>query len=273
MGAVVMIRDAESSFEAETAAGYTKYVLSANGESDFSVKSFMFTVRGASAHGPAATTPTEAQVNAPTVLDGDGFVFDTLTIALIAAGGALCLIIVVVLVIVLARRRKSRASPASDNHSNAMQSTSSGIVSGIGMEMRPALSRVESSLVVSETAPPPYATLSSVASDDKYLPLAIEPMANNQYQSPRGPPTYHAPAAGDRYGAAAGGSGLIAAINSAASYEALPMSTPPGQAHVGHYRGVPRPDERLYNVVDAIDGGTYEAGGSGYMPLPQQPIV
>jgi hypothetical protein len=274
MGAVVMIRDAESSFEAETAAGYTKYVLSANGDSDFSVKSFEFVVRGSQAQtAPLTTSASQAQINAPMANSG-GFVLDTMTIALIAAGAALCLIIVVAIIVVLARR-KARASPAaSDIQNSAVQS--SGIASGIGMEMRPALSRVESSLAVSETAPPPFATISSVASDDKYLPLAIQPMPNSPYQNPRGG-LYHAPggASADRYGQAAGGSGLIAAINSAASYEVLPLSTPPGQAHVGQYRGVPaqpQPDNRMYNVVDAIDGGTYDASGSAYLPLPQQPL-
>jgi hypothetical protein len=272
IGAVVMIRDAESSFEAETMAGYTKYVLSANGQSEFSVKSFMFTVRGVNFAQTAAPTVTEsvAQIDAPML---GGFVFDTLTIALIAVGGALCLIIIVVVVVVLARRKSSEAQP--DNRS-AVQSNI-GITSGIGMEMRPALSRVESSLVVSDTAPPAFATVTSMASDDQYLPLAIQPLPNNQYQSPRGPNSYHAPGgapSAERYGAA-GGSGLIAAINSSASYESLPLSTPPGQAHVGHYRGVPsQPQERLYNSVEAApDNGTFDVSGSAYMPLPQQPIM
>jgi hypothetical protein len=137
VGAVVLISDAESSFEVETAAGFTRYELAAMGESDFSVKSFMFTMRvpsttaGAS---PDATTASDgARAIDETSAAPTGFVFDTMTIALIAAAGALCVIGVIALIVCLARRKKStnddrkRESPSGDHFSVQMD------------EMRPAL--------------------------------------------------------------------------------------------------------------------------------------
>jgi hypothetical protein len=277
-GALVMIRNADSSFEEETAPGYTKYVLSASGESDFSVKSFMFTVRTPVSYTSApGESGSQGQIDAPIDTASGGL--DTLTIALIAAGACLCLVVIVVIVVVLARRHRN-AAPSDNSSSSTDHQVRSGVASGIGMEMRPALSGIESSLVHQQNdPPPPFATLSSVASEDsQYRALAVSPLPvpnSNQYQSPRTDGRYHVPDAGMHYHAN-GATGLIEAINSSASYEALPMSVPPGQPHVGQYRGVPaRPEAQLerYTSVPAVDGGTYEISGSAYMPLPQQPII
>jgi hypothetical protein len=177
VGAVVLIRQAESSFESETAAGFTKYVLSASGNSDFSVKSFEFVIRAPPSLAPSGSIPVvpdDPRAISPDAATGE-FVFDITTIALIAVAGALCLLIVIVVIVVITKRRKSRA-PA-----DAPSSSMSGVVPAPAdhyRELRPALVGPESSLANTLARSDTYQSLSAAGSassqQQQYQDLQVE---------------------------------------------------------------------------------------------------
>jgi hypothetical protein len=134
-GSVIVISDAETTFDKDTEAGFTRYVLSAVGTSEFSLKSFQFVTRGGA---QATATSSSSSSSDDAVIDASGFQFDTMTIALIAAGGAVCLILFVLLVVCVARRRKrNKASNESGSDSSGNKSMD---------EMRPALGGSEFTL-------------------------------------------------------------------------------------------------------------------------------
>jgi hypothetical protein len=190
IGAVVLIRQAESSFENETAAGFTKYVISASGDSDFSVKSFEFVVRKTATLSPSSSgTPDEgndSRAISPESPNG-GLLFDVTTIALIAVAGALCLLIVIVIIAVIARRRRSRGFAASGQVQQQQLPVPSASMAPVTSsdhyrsmdEMRPALVGPDSSLAQTLSGSDMYQSLSTsqhykdmpVERSDSYQPL------------------------------------------------------------------------------------------------------
>jgi hypothetical protein len=229
-GAVVLINEAESSFDEETAAGFTRYELTAMGESDFTVKSFMFTMRvpgtPASTAGADATTEAVRAIGEPS--SPSGFVFDTMTIALIAAGGALCLICLVVLIVCLARRKKNGGGrkdpePVTDNFTVQMD------------EMRPALVDPSSSLARTLPRNDSLPSINLSMSSDNYHVLAAA-MPNS------------APSVG--------GSSMYKQLALPDSYQPLPSS--PQQ-----------PIVRPYSVVPSSGASDAGGGGSEYQSVPQ----
>jgi hypothetical protein len=101
------IRDAESSFDSETASGVSEFVVVANGAmSEFSIKSFSFMPLAQSGDATESST-----LNAlPIGTTPDSAAMDTTTIAVIAACAAVCVLVTVVLVIVCVVRRKKKQS-------------------------------------------------------------------------------------------------------------------------------------------------------------------
>jgi hypothetical protein len=157
---VVFVKQSEWTFdEKDTAAGFTKYVLSAVGESSFSIKSFQFTtVRPADSTRSADTTTVAIDNNNGQISESGsgGFQFDTMTIALIAAGGAVCVLLVILLIVCVARRRRRR------NGKTGEESSSDSIGKSMD-EMRPALGGTEFTLATTSSTehsmPPPYMPL------------------------------------------------------------------------------------------------------------------
>jgi hypothetical protein len=136
---IVLVNEAEWTFDSkDTAAGFTKYSLSAVGESEFTIKSFEFAAARAAIDTPRGAGDVQAMMSE---LEPSGFQFDTMTIALIAAGGAVCLLLLIVLIVCAARRRRNgKSSDESRSDSTSMD------------EMRPALGGAEFTLATTELA-------------------------------------------------------------------------------------------------------------------------
>jgi hypothetical protein len=176
VGAVVLISEAESSFEVETAAGFTRYELAAMGDSSFSVKAFVFTMRVPSTTMTSAS-PTSAssaravdETSASSVLA----VIDTVTIALIAAAGALCLIGLIALIVCLVRRNKN-----TEDERRKRQSLSGDHFSVQMDEMRPALVHRDCSLTHTLPRADSLPTINNThhsKSSDNYHVLAAVPV-------------------------------------------------------------------------------------------------
>jgi hypothetical protein len=129
----IVIRAAESAFGDETAAGFTKYVITPGDNADFTVKSFVLVERR-----DAASTA------APITNDPSAGGLDTTSIALIIVGVLLFIAIVVIAVVCFVRRR--RASPQNQNDA-------SPVGSGVFLrDMRPELSNNEVSLPITSTS-------------------------------------------------------------------------------------------------------------------------
>jgi hypothetical protein len=238
VGAVVLINEADSAFEEETAAGFTRYELAAMGDSDFSVKSFMFTMRVPTSTSamvsPTETTASDGQraIGETSVAEG-GFVFDTMTIALIAAAGALCLICVIVLIVCLVRRKKNGAS--------GPKSTSGDHFTVQMDEMRPALVMPESSLAHTLTRGDSLQSVQSAK--ENYHVLAAMPPAVNY-----NPSQYK-----------------MLAID---SYQALPSAPTPGaQPYVVVPSEKSGGDGSQMGEYQAVPQFSTQSSGTGYMPL------
>jgi hypothetical protein len=112
------IRDAESSFDSETASGVSEFVVVANGAlSEFSIKSFSFTAVMPPAQSGDATE--SSTLNAlPIGTTPDSAAMDTTTIALIAAGAAVCVLVTVVVIVCVVRRKKKQSQQTSSQQSS-----------------------------------------------------------------------------------------------------------------------------------------------------------
>jgi hypothetical protein len=260
-GSVIVISDAETTFDKDTEAGFTRYVLSAVGESEFSLKSFQFVTRGGAQDISTATSSSDDDVIGDR--DATGFQFDTMTIALIAAGGAVCLILFIVLVVCVARRRKRNKA------SNESGSDSSG-----GNEMRPALGGSEFTLASTTDLS------SSNAPQGNYQQLGVVPKNDYRYSQLRASPF---PSSGQ-----APSEGSVST-----SYQALPnnafnmeiVAHPYTPAALTAVEGVPYaptpaappyadvPVSRPYDIVDGGEGFANAIAGTAPPPhgLPPPP--
>jgi hypothetical protein len=235
---IVLVNQAEWTFdEKDTSAGFTKYALSAVGESDFTIKSFEFAT--------AARAPSDAprgtdDANAITEMQS-GFQFDTITIALIAAGGAVCLLLVVGLIVCAVRRRKSKASSelSSDSTTKSLD------------DMRPALGTAEFTLASSnEYARPPVQQQPNTG-DDFYNVL---PVSQQHHQPPTNYKDLHVSPA------------------RASSYQDLRMPPPPSESD-GVYQALPATPAistytpSLFGTMQSLSQGESDQGMYVNMPV------
>jgi len=220
-GGIASISTAETSFEQQTAAGFTQFTITAGMEAEFTVKSFDIALRNVA----LATLPSDStavsmlQVGGPmaasTVLG-----MDLLSFGLAVGGGCLFLLCLVAVLIIALRRSRALKS---DKHSNAVITTSVE-----STELQPAMADALSAR--SDLPPPVFGTLSSGGyggtgsefNRDTYQNVALSPpvaVLGAAYVAPRTANAYQA----------AGNEELLRAICNAppATSGALPPPTSP----------------------------------------------
>lgn len=268
------LRNADTSFEAETANGFTRYVVQALNGSDFSILAFDFVVVERRTKSTKTTTTTAAATavstsGATSSDDGESNAIippetgglEPLTLGLIIGGALLCVLLTLVAVgCIVARRRRTRGNSPYDNDDDDVDTKASAGTTragGGGNEMASArfdpmetaslrestmLGRLDQSGTLRQSTGMPRAS--------EYASTATMPFTAPTHEYGAAPPPIAVPAANTlRASATMSNYGAAPPIRDDA-----PPPPPPSGAPGGTLRRVPPPPPSSnYGVAPPID--------------------